>query len=292
MEVILCQETGFCVGVRHALSVTNELLEHGVKPICILHDLVHNEFVVRELIARGVRIVDSPYGLEPGTTLIFSAHGVSESTEAEARSLPLHVIDATCPLVKQVHQYGRSLSEEGYVVLLFGKEGHREVEGILGRIPGEKILLRSLEDAQSFIPDHRKKYACISQTTFNNKTLEQMKRVLAEKIPSLLSSHAKVCHSTAARQNAVCSLARKCDLVVIVGSSESSNTRRLCEISEDAGTRAILVTSPDDLTLETCRDAKCVGVASGASAPDDLVSKVYEKLLSFAKIKTQKKSTD
>ena len=208
MEVILCPITGFCSGVRAALNRTTDMLKQHGPPVFILHDLVHNESVVNDLLSHGAKIVDEPEGLPPGATLIFSAHGVSEAVEARARALPLNIVDATCPLVRKVQERGAELSEEGRVVLLFGKAGHREVEGILGRIHGEKHLLTNEEDARDFQPDSGRTYACISQTTMNSDVIAEMTAILRGKIPGLVES-ASVCRATLMRQNAVRELAAK-----------------------------------------------------------------------------------
>lgn len=271
MEVKLCRINGFCSGVRAALELTGEMLAKHGPPVFILHELVHNESVVKDLLARGARIVDDPEGLPPGSTLIFSAHGVSESVENRARALPLNIVDATCPLVRQVQRRGAALSAEGHTVLLFGKSGHREVEGILGRIRGEKILLTGPADAEAFVPDPGKSYACISQTTMNSADVAKMAAILRAKIPGLIDS-ASVCHATLARQDAVRELAADCDLVLVAGSAHSSNTLRLREIAAAQGARTELVSSPDAVTPELLRGAKCVGITSGASAPDSLVN--------------------
>ena len=281
MEVILCPITGFCSGVRNALNLTAEMLKQHGPPVFILHDLVHNESVVNDLLSRGAKIVDEPEGLPPGATLIFSAHGVSEAVEARARALPLNIVDATCPLVRKVQERGAELSKEGHVVLLFGKAGHREVEGILGRIHGEKHLLTNEEDARDFQPDPDKTYACISQTTMNSDVIAEMTAILREKIPGLVES-ASVCRATLMRQNAVRELAAKCDLVLVAGSAHSSNTRRLCEIVESQGARAELVSGPEAVTPELLRGANCVGVTSGASAPDGLVRGIFDAVKRIA----------
>lgn len=281
MEVKLCRITGFCSGVRAALELTDEMLEKHGSPVFILHELVHNETVVNELLARGAKIVDDPEGLPEGATLIFSAHGVSEAVEARARALPLNVVDATCPLVRQVQKRGAELSDAGHVVLLFGKAGHREVEGILGRIPGEKHLLTGPEDAEVFKPAPGRTYACISQTTMNSDVIARMTAILGKKIPGLVES-ASVCHATLTRQNAVRELAATCDLVLVVGSAHSSNTLRLCEIAAEQGTRTELVSGAEAVTPELLRGAKCVGITSGASAPDSLVNGVYDAVKRIA----------
>ena len=275
MEVKLCRITGFCSGVRAALELTDDMLEKHGPPVFILHDLVHNESVVNDLLSRGAKIVDEPEGLPPGATLIFSAHGVSGAVEARARALPLNIVDATCPLVRQVQKRGATLSEAGHVVLLFGKAGHREVEGILGRIPGEKHLLTNPEDARAFEPVPGRTYACISQTTMNSDVIAEMTAILRRKIPGLVES-ASVCHATLTRQNAVRELAEVCDLVLVAGSAHSSNTLRLCEIVRNQGARAELVSGPEAVTPDLLRGAKCIGVTSGASAPDTLVRGIYD----------------
>ena len=281
MEVILCGITGFCSGVRTALNRTmDELKRHGA-PVFILHDLVHNESVVNDLLARGAKIVDNPEGLPPGATLIFSAHGVSEAVEARARALPLNIVDATCPLVRQVQERGAKLSNEGHVVLLFGKAGHREVEGILGRIHGEKHLLTNPQDARDFEPVPGRTYACISQTTMNSEVIAEMAAILREKIPGLVN-FASVCYATRKRQEAVRELAKECDLVLVAGSARSSNTSRLCEIVESQGARAELVSGPEAVTPELLRGAKCIGVTSGASAPDTLVRGIFDAVKRIA----------
>ncbi len=281
MEVKLCPITGFCSGVRAALDLTADMLKQHGPPVFILHDLVHNESVVNDLLSHGAKIVDDPEGLPEGATLIFSAHGVSEAVEARARALPLNIVDATCPLVRQVQKRGAALSEAGHVVLLFGKAGHREVEGILGRIPGEKHLLTNPDDARAFEPVPGRTYACISQTTMNSDVIAEMTAILREKISGLVES-ASVCHATLTRQNAVRELAAACDLVLVAGSVHSSNTLRLCEIVRNQGARAELVSGPEAVTPDLLRGAKCVGVTSGASAPDALVRGIFDAVRRIA----------
>mgnify|MGYP001550923322 FL=1 len=281
MNIRICETIGFCAGVRRALAMTDELLKRHGAPVCILHDLVHNERVVEDLRARGVVIVETPDGLPENALLVFSAHGVSEAAEAHARSLPLRIVDATCPLVHRVHKRAAALSEQGFFILLFGKGGHREVEGILGRIPGEKALLENLRDAETFLPREGTRYACLSQTTFNQATVDEMVRVLRRRIPDL-RNEASVCEATRERQLAVRRLARECDLVFVAGSAHSSNTRRLCEIAEEEGAKTILAASPEDVDPAALAHAESVGIASGASAPDDLVAGIAERVKRIA----------
>jgi len=281
MEVKRCRITGFCSGVRNALNLTADMLKKHGPPVFILHELVHNETVVKDLLARGAKIVDDPEGLPEDATLIFSAHGVSEEVEARARALPLNIVDATCPLVRQVQKRGAALSDAGHVVLLFGKAGHREVEGILGRIHGEKHLLTNPDDARAFQPVPGRSYACISQTTMNSDVIAEMTSILRGKISGLVES-ASVCHATLTRQNAVRELAASCDLVLVAGSAHSSNTLRLCEIAREQGARTELVPGAEAVTPELLRGAKRVGITSGASAPDDLVNGICDAVKRIA----------
>lgn len=287
MKIKICDKIGFCAGVRRALAMTDELLERCGPPIYILHDLVHNDSVVADLRSRGVVIVETPDDLPENALLVFSAHGVSEAVQAHAERLPLRIADATCPLVHRVHARAAALSREGRFILLFGKSGHREVEGILGRIPGEKLLLESVADAEKFQPRPNVRYACLSQTTFNQNAIEEMVRILKAKTNDLLNE-AAVCEATRERQLAVRRLAKECDLIFIAGSAHSSNTRRLCEIAQEEGARTILTPSPDAVVADLLAGAETVGIASGASAPDELVEGIAKKLRLIAEREAKK----
>lgn len=257
------------------------LAESGNAPagVYILHDLVHNDAVVRSLKNRGVSIVDSPEGLPQGSTLIFSAHGVGEALERQARSLPLTVKDATCPLVKRVHELAVTRHREGRFILLAGKRGHCETEGILGRVPpGCARLLESEAEAEAFEPEPGRRYVLLSQTTFLAPGFERIAAILTGKIPDLQVERT-ICPATADRQDAVRRLARNCGAVVVVGSPESSNSRRLCECARSAGSRAYLMSETSEIPAELNSFSGTIGLISGASASEDEVQSVLARLL-------------
>jgi len=285
MKVYLAVPRGFCSGVHRAMEIVNTALaetsgNEAKKPVYILHELVHNEIVVNDLISRGAHIIDEPEEAPANATIIFSAHGVSADIEERASAAGLHCIDATCPLVKAVQKKASSLSEKGYVIILFGKRGHRETEGILGRIPGKSFLLENIEETRAFIPDANEKYACLSQTTLNASSLEQMTDILRKKI-SNLHVEAAVCNATAERQNSVRKLAKICDRVIILGSENSSNTKRLREVAISEGTDAVLIPSFHELPAGFITGAQNIGIATGASAPDQLVNELLAHLESI-----------
>lgn len=281
MNIILAKKRGFCSGVKRAVELAFSEAEKQERPVVILHELVHNDAVVQELKENDIVIVEDPAEAPHDSTLIFSAHGVSSAVENAARSLPLNIIDATCPLVKHVHTIAAARSGAGDVILLAGKRGHREVEGILGRIGGESHLLTSPVDAEKFIPDPTRSYTLVSQTTFFTNDFAAIRRILEKKIPDLHVENT-ICPSTIMRQEAVRKLAVECDLVIVVGSPGSSNSKRLCETAESVGTRAVLM-GGDDPFPEALQAVETLGVTSGASASEKEVAHLLKRLDKFFK---------
>lgn len=281
MNIILAKKRGFCSGVKRAVGLAFSEAEKQERPVVILHELVHNDAVVQELKEHDIVIVEDPAEAPHDSTLIFSAHGVSSAVENAARSLPLNIIDATCPLVKHVHTIAAARSGAGDVILLAGKRGHREVEGILGRIGGESHLLTSPVDAEKFIPDPTRSYTLVSQTTFFTNDFAAIRRILEKKIPDLHVENT-ICPSTIMRQEAVRKLAVECDLVIVVGSPGSSNSKRLCETAESVGTRAVLM-GGDDPFPEALQAVETLGVTSGASASEKEVAHLLKRLDKFFK---------
>ena len=281
MNIILAKKRGFCSGVKRAVGLAFSEAEKQEGPVVILHELVHNDAVVQELKEHDIVIVEDPAEAPHDSTLIFSAHGVSSAVENAARSLPLNIIDATCPLVKHVHTLAAARSGAGDVILLAGKRGHREVEGILGRIGGESHLLTSPVDAEKFIPDPTRSYTLVSQTTFFTNDFAAIRRILEKKIPDLHVENT-ICPSTIMRQEAVRKLAVECDLVIVVGSPGSSNSKRLCETAESVGTRAVLM-GGDDPFPEALQAVETLGVTSGASASEKEVAHLLKRLDKFFK---------
>lgn len=280
MKIYLAAKRGFCAGVNRAVETALEQLhrpENG--PVRILHELVHNKTVVESLKKQGCEIVENADDAPAGSILIFSAHGVSEDVETHAKSLPLTVFDATCPLVKQVQNLAAQRSAAGDVILLAGKKNHREVEGILGRIPGEKYLLTSPDDAENFSPASGKSYTLLSQTTFFEEDFEKIVQILQEKI-SLLQIKNTICPSTSARQDAVRRMAAVCDIVIVVGTPNSSNSKRLCEAAISAGAKSLLLSGTSDLP-ESLWNVRTIGVTSGASASEEEVQQLLQRLLTL-----------
>lgn len=280
MKIHLSEPRGFCGGVRRALDIVEKFIEKNNTPVYILHEIVHNEYVVKKLLDKGVKIIDAPEEAPGGSTLVFSAHGVSDEIERRASTCGITVVDATCPLVKRVQGKTVEFSEKGYTILLFGKKGHREVDGILGRVKGKAHLLENIDDARAFIPIPGERYACLSQTTLNATEIKASIEILKEKIPAL-KSFAEVCRATAERQNSVRELATYCDAVIVIGSEKSSNTRRLCELVLECGTRTVLISGASNLDLAFLRGVENLGIATGASAPEELLDETVEYIKTF-----------
>ncbi len=280
MKIYLAAKRGFCAGVKRAIETAqDQLRQQNGRNVYILHELVHNKTVVESLHKQGCDIVEDAEETPAGAILIFSAHGVSRAVEDYARSLPVTVIDATCPLVKQVQDLAAERSLSGDVILLAGKKNHREVEGILGRIPGEKHLLTSPADAEAFVPDADKTYTLLSQTTFFEEDFEKIVQILQEKI-TLLQIKKTICPSTSARQDAVRRMAAVCDIVIVVGTANSSNSKRLCEAAVSAGAKSLLLSGTSDLP-ESLWNVRTIGVTSGASASEEEVQQLLQRLLTL-----------
>lgn len=275
MKIRLAEVYGFCGGVRRAVEIAEDALKER-KKIFLIHELVHNEQVTEELAAKGITSVSSLQDVPDGATLIISAHGAAPQIFAEAKQKHLKVIDATCPLVRKVQQSAGELTKNGFHVLLFGKRQHREVEGIIGyTAPGMCTVLENRGDVFDFVPESGKKYATLSQTTLNEQEIAEMNQYLRQKIPDLLVS-GNVCHATGERQNAVRQLADECDGMLIIGSANSSNTRRLLDVAKEKCPRSYLVSSPADLPDLT--GIEVLGVSAGASAPESLIRNVLQKI--------------
>lgn len=275
MKIRLAEVYGFCGGVRRAVEIAEDALKER-KKIFLIHELVHNEQVTEELAAKGITSVSSLQDVPDGATLIISAHGAAPQIFAEAHRKHLKVIDATCPLVRNVQQSAGELTKNGFHVLLFGKRQHREVEGIIGyTAPGKCTVLENRGDVLDFVPESGEKYATLSQTTLNEQEIAEMNQYLQKKIPDLLVS-GNVCHATGERQNAVRQLADECDGMLIIGSANSSNTLRLLDVAKEKCPRSYLVSSPADLPDLTGIDV--LGVSAGASAPESLIRNVLQKI--------------
>ena len=278
IEIRLAEPRGFCAGVERALRKVGEALRTGPFPVYVLHEIVHNETVVEGLRKRGVIFIDDPAEAKGGT-LIFSAHGVSRAVEEQSGRLGVKVVDATCPIVKSLHRRIEAFAAAGKTIVLFGRNGHREVEGLLGRVGTAVTVIESEAGLEAFLKtaDRSKSYACLSQTTLNASDVERMGARLREVLPDVTLA-SEVCHATRERQDAVKKLTESCDVVLVVGSRKSSNTRRLYELAQAGGARAYLLADASEFREEWIKGAASVGITSGASAPEELVQELCHKI--------------
>lgn len=279
MQVVLAQPRGFCAGVIRAIDIVERALERHGAPVYVRHEIVHNQHVVERLRAKGARFVEDLSEVPAGALTIFSAHGVSRAVEAEAEARELRVIDATCPLVSKVHAEGKRYVALGRTVILIGHAGHAEVEGTLGQIPSRTHLVSSVDDVEALPLAAETPVAYVTQTTLSVDDTRSVIAALKHRFVDILGPETKdICYATQNRQAAVRELAKVADLILVVGSANSSNSNRLREIGEELGVPSYLV--PDERAIDPAWLAGCgvVGVTAGASAPEVLVDGVIAAL--------------
>ena len=283
MKVLLANPRGFCAGVDRAIDIVERAIELFGAPIYVRHEVVHNTHVVDRLRALGAVFVEELREVPAGSTVIFSAHGVSSAVESEAKGRGLTVFDATCPLVTKVHMEVQRYAREGRDVILIGHAGHPEIEGTMGRFDssfgGNIYLVQSVADVERFDARDPANLAFVTQTTLSMDDTTEIVGALKRRFP-LLSTPRKedICYATQNRQDAVKKLLEKCDVVVVVGSRTSSNSNRLRELADRAGIAGYLVDGPDDMHREWFEGKQAVGVTAGASAPEILVQQVVQRL--------------
>lgn len=278
-RIILASPRGFCAGVSYAIEVLNLAIEAYGAPLYTRHAIVHNEHVVRSFERRGVIFVGEISEIPPGSTVVFSAHGVSPKVRQEAAERNLHVIDATCPLVSKVHREVQRFASQGYHIIYIGHAGHVEAMGTMGHAPGQITLVETVEDAERVqVPDG--KIAVATQTTLSLYEVERIMAVLRRRFPHLETPPKEdICYATTNRQNAVRELAKKSDLILVVGSRTSSNSNRLCEVAREEGVPAYLLLEPEEVQPEWRTGYRVVGVTSGASTPESSVEAIVGELL-------------
>ncbi|MEJ2455233.1 MAG: 4-hydroxy-3-methylbut-2-enyl diphosphate reductase [Candidatus Thiodiazotropha sp.] len=286
-QILLANPRGFCAGVDRAIEIVERALEQLGAPIYVRHEVVHNRFVVESLRQRGAIFVDELSDVPDGSTVIFSAHGVSQAVRNEAVDRSLRVFDATCPLVTKVHLEVARRCRDGYEVILIGHRGHPEVEGTMGQcIKNDSSshihLVVTVEDVEKLNLSNPVNVAYVTQTTLSIDDTEQVIDALRERFPNITGPKKKdICYATQNRQDAVKDLARQCDIVLVVGSPNSSNSNRLREIAEKHGTPAYLIDGAQDIKLDWLQDKEMIGVTAGASAPEVLVESVIKQLISW-----------
>lgn len=287
MNIVLANPRGFCAGVDRAIEIVKRAIESFGAPIYVRHEVVHNRFVVEDLRQRGAVFVEELDEVPTGATVIFSAHGVSQAVRAEAAQRGLKIFDATCPLVTKVHIEVARHCRNGRDVVLIGHEGHPEVEGTMGQWrqedgKGKIYLVEDVEDALALEVDQPDNFAYTTQTTLSVDETRDVIAALKTKFPAIQGpKHDDICYATQNRQDAVRELAAKCDLLLVVGSVNSSNSNRLRELSEREGCEAYLIDGAEFIKPEWLLGRKNIGVTAGASAPEVLVQGVIAKLQSL-----------
>lgn len=282
-EIKLANPRGFCAGVDRAIDIVNRALDVFGAPIYVRHEVVHNKFVVDSLRERGAIFVEEVDQVPDDVILIFSAHGVSQAVRKEAESRGLQIFDATCPLVTKVHIEVTRYSREGRECILIGHEGHPEVEGTMGQYNnskgGEIYLVEDEADVDALVVKNPNVLAYVTQTTLSMDDTAKVIDALRKKFPNIQGPRKDdICYATTNRQDAVRQLALECDLVLVVGSPNSSNSNRLRELAERCGTEAYLIDGPDDINPDWLKERNAIGITAGASAPEVLVKQVIEKL--------------
>lgn len=279
-RILLAAPRGFCAGVAYAIDVVDLALKAHGAPLYVRHAIVHNEHVVNSFEERGVVFVESIDEIPEGMPVVFSAHGVSPAVREAAEARGLNVIDATCPLVTKVHTEAKRYASKGYFIVYIGHAGHVEAEGTMGEVPGQIVLVETPADAESLALPHYDKLAVLTQTTLSVDEVRATMDVLKRRFPQLETPQKEdICYATTNRQSAIRALATECDLVLIVGSTTSSNSNRLREVAEAMGTESHLILNPEDVLSAWKTDYRVVGISSGASTPEDLVEAVIGELI-------------
>jgi len=279
MKVLLANPRGFCAGVDRAIEIVERALRLHGAPIYVRHEVVHNKFVVEDLRGKGAVFVESLAEVPEGATLIFSAHGVSQAVRREAEARKLKVFDATCPLVTKVHVEVAKMREHGREIVMIGHRGHPEVEGTMGQSMRGMYLVEKPGDVPQLRVRDEKNLAFVTQTTLSVDDAKQTIDALKSRFPGIVGPKKDdICYATQNRQDAVKTLARQCEVVIVVGSPNSSNSNRLREVAEHQGVPAYMVDNASELEPGWVAGKRVVGVTAGASAPEVLVRQVVDRL--------------
>jgi 4-hydroxy-3-methylbut-2-enyl diphosphate reductase len=279
MEVLLAQPRGFCAGVDRAIEIVERALQVHGAPIYVRHEIVHNTHVVADLRNKGAVFVDELSEVPAGSTVVFSAHGVSKAVRSEAQSRGLRVFDATCPLVTKVHVEVGRMRAQGREIVMIGHAGHPEVEGTMGQADGGIHLVESVDDVARLEVSDAERLAYVTQTTLSIDDAAQIVAALKRRFPHIAEpKKADICYATQNRQDAVKVMAPQVDLVIVIGSRTSSNSNRLREVAERFGVPAHLVDSADSIDPAWLKDKRRIGVTAGASAPESLAQALIERL--------------
>ena len=278
-EILLAEPRGFCAGVDRAIEIVERALLKFGAPIYVRHEIVHNTYVVNDLKARGAIFIEDLAEVPAGATLVFSAHGVSQAVQEEAKRRGFSIFDATCPLVTKVHVEVAKLAKEGYEFLMIGHKGHPEVEGTMGQLLDGIYLVEDEADVHTVQPRQSEKLAVVTQTTLSVDDAASILAAIRQRFPQIREPKQQdICYATQNRQDAVKQLAGQVDVLIVVGSPTSSNSNRLRELAERLGTPAFMVDSPEELQPQWFAQATRVGLTAGASAPEVLVQGVIARI--------------
>jgi 4-hydroxy-3-methylbut-2-enyl diphosphate reductase len=287
MRVILAQPRGFCAGVVRAIAIVERAIELHGPGVYVRHEIVHNRRVVEDLERRGAIFVEELDQVPPGAVTVFSAHGVSRQVEADAAARGLDVLDATCPLVSKVHNEGRRYAAQGRAVILIGHAGHPEVVGTLGQIDGEVHLVADAQDVERLALPRSRPVAYVTQTTLSVDDTRAIIEAIRARFDDVVGPDTRdICYATQNRQQAVRVLARQCDVLLVVGAANSSNSNRLREIGAEQGVPCHLIPDASALRPEWVANARTVGITAGASAPESLVRELVEALGRIAPVES------
>jgi 4-hydroxy-3-methylbut-2-enyl diphosphate reductase len=271
--------------VERAIRAVEDALERTDRPVYVRHEIVHNGRVVDDLKRKGAIFVENIAEIPDGAVAVFSAHGVSRAVEHEAAGRKLPVLDATCPLVRRVHLEGQRHARSGHEVIVIGHRGHVEVEGTIGQIDGVVHIVESVAQARSVAVSQPERVAYVTQTTLSVDDTREIIAALKERFPSIRGPDVKtICYATQNRQMAVRVIAKRADRIIVCGARNSSNTNRLCEVAANEGRRALLMQDPRDLTLSFVEGAAVIGLAGGASAPEELVQEALAQLAQWRQL--------
>lgn len=285
MKVILAQPRGFCAGVVRAIEIVERALEKYGPPVYVRHEIVHNKWVVDALKARGARFVEDLSEVPPDGITVFSAHGVAKKVEAEAAARGLHVLNATCPLVSKVHTQGRHYLRKGRAVILIGHAGHPEVEGTLGQIPGQVLLVQTEADVDTLDLPADTPIAYVTQTTLSVDDTRDIIAALYRRFSDVVGPGTEdICYATQNRQMALRELSGLVDVIFVVGATNSSNSNRLREIGLEAGIPTYLIANGGEIRPEWVQGADVVGITAGASAPEVMVMDAVDALRRIAPV--------
>lgn len=277
--IYLAQPRGFCAGVERAILIVEEALKKYGAPIYVRHEIIHNAYVVKDFESRGVVFINQLDKVPQGSILIFSAHGVSKAVRVEADERHFQIFDATCPLVAKVHAEVVRLKERGYQIIMIGHEGHPEVEGTMGQVDSSIHLIEHVSDIDQLSFDQNELLAYVTQTTLSVDETQEITAALIKKYPQIHAPKRQdICYATQNRQDAIKAMIPHVDVVVVVGSQNSSNSKRLQELASSLQVPAFLVDDPKQIQADWFKSAKSIGVTAGASAPESLTATIIEAI--------------